>query len=419
MLYQLPSNILYGNQPIQIELPDYWDVHISEIQGFRTPSLTDEKIRKSVQAPIGTVPICEGAKGKKSAVIIIDDITRPTPCKTLAEIVISELRKAGVPKENIWFVVALGAHGTMNREDFIRKLGNDIVEEYAVYNHNAFRNHTLLGVTDNGIPVEVNSDVMAAEYKVAIGTMMAHSFYGFSGGAKSILPGVASIDTIVKNHSFTSPKEFNMGNPETLIRKDAEQAARMMGLDYKIDVLLNGQAEISALYCGDFEQEAKEARKQAAKHYQAKFIPECDVVISNSYFKPLEASCAYTPETIASLKQGGTYILTANSPYGVCTHYLYDKWGHTAPGGALYAGLCNLDKDRGKLIAFSMYTVKGMRDSWFVDEAGGADYYKDWGKILRMVDDGTPKKVGIYPMAECQILDNSPLYYTTEKKESV
>lgn len=412
MIYDLPSNVLCGNRPVPLEMPDYWDIHVSGIKGFSSPSLTYEQILNGIENPVGAEPICKGAKGKKSAVIIIDDITRPTPCGQIAEAVISQLLEAGVPKNNIWFMAALGAHGVMYREDFIRKLGEKIVEEYGVYNHNVFYNHDFLGITDNGIPIEINSDVMRAEYKIAVGTMMPHSFFGFSGGAKSILPGVASINTIVKNHEFTSPKEFNMGNPDTLIRKDAEQAAEMMGLDYKIDVILNGRAEIAALYCGNFREEAKAAGEYAAKHYMAEFIPECDIVISNSYFKPLEAACAYTPETMDSLKEGGSYVLTANSPYGSCVHYLYDKWGHTAPGGALYAGLYEPTEKMGRMIVFSQYTVKGMRDSWFVDESKGAEYFKVWEDVLALLDDGKPKKVAVYPMAESQILNNSQNYYT-------
>jgi len=412
MIYNLPSNVLYGNNPIEIELPEYWEVHVSKIKGFDAPGMSYEQILKDIRAPLGTAPISKGAEGKNSAVIIIDDITRPTPCNELARAVVSELTAAGIPKKNIWFVAALGAHGPMYREDFIRKLGEDIVEEYEIYNHNAFMNHTFLGYTDNGIPVEINSDVMKAGYKIAIGTVMPHSFFGFSGGAKSILPGISSIKTIKANHSFTSPKEFNMGNPDTLIRKDAQQAARMMGLDYKIDVLLNGKAQISALYCGDFEEESKAAVKHAAKHYSAEFVEDCDIVISNSYFKPLEAACAYTPETIASLKEGGDYILTANSPYGVCVHYLYDKWGHTSPGGALYAGLYEPAEKMRRLAVFSQYSVKGMRDSWFADESKGVEYYRRWKDLALALDDGKPKKVVIYPMGESQILNNSPMYYT-------
>lgn len=83
------------------------------------------------------------------------------------------------------------------------------------------------------------------------------------------------------------------------MRSDAEQAARMMGLDFKIDAILNGHAQICNLFVSDFEAEIQHAAAYAAEHYAAKFVPDCDVVIANNYFKPAEANCAYTPEVIA------------------------------------------------------------------------------------------------------------------------
>lgn len=411
MKYNLPSNSMYGNTPIEIDFPDNWDVSISEFAGYRTPALSLEEIREKISKPIGTSPISKGAAGKKSAVIIIDDITRPTYCEQVAIAVIDELLSAGVPKENIWFVVALGTHGVMYREHFVKKLGEKLVEEYEVYNHNIFFNHVFLGNTSNCVPVEINSDVMSAEYKVAIGATMAHCYYGFSGGAKCVLPGVASLRTIMKNHSFTTTTEFNMGNPHTLMRDDAEQAARMMGLDFKVDCILNGNAEICQLFAGDFEAEMQEAAAYAGKHYLAKFVPDCDVVIANNFFKPAEANCAYTPEVKASMKDGGTFILAANSPFGPCVHFLYDKWGHSAPGGAMWSGCYTKSKNMKNAIVFAEHTVAGMRDPWYIDEHSGAVYVKHWNEVLKIIDDGKPKKVVVYPNAESQILDNSASFY--------
>ena len=97
--FDLPSNSNYGDQPIPIAFPDNWDVHISKIHGYDTPALTEAQIAEKIHAAIGAKPISEGAAGKKSAVIIIDDITRPTPCEPIAKAVIAELRAAGVACE--------------------------------------------------------------------------------------------------------------------------------------------------------------------------------------------------------------------------------------------------------------------------------------------------------------------------------
>ena len=144
-------------------------------------------------------------------------------------------------------------------------------------------------------------------------------------------------------------------------------------------------------------------------------LADCDVVIANNYFKPAEANCAYTPEVIASLKDGGSFVLAANSPFGPCVHFLYDKWGHSAPGGMMWSGCYTKGKNMAHAVVFAEHTVKGMRDPWYIDEHSGAEYVRTWDDALRILDDGTPKKVVLYPNTECQVLDNSKQFYKQGK----
>jgi len=412
--YDLPSNSNYGDEPIPLVFPDSWDVHISRFAGYDTPELTREEIASRVHGAIGMRPISEDARGCRSAVIIIDDITRPTPCGLIAEAVVNELLAAGIDKKNIWFVAALGAHGCMYSDQFAIKLGEKLVEEFEVYNHNVFYNHVFLGNTSHNVPVEINADVMSADYKIGIGSTMTHCYYGFSGGAKCVLPGISSMRTIMKNHSFTKASDFNMGNPVSLMRDDAEQAAEMMWLNFKIDAVLNGHARICELFAGDFREEFKRAVEYAGPHYTAEFVPDCDIVLANNYFKPAEASCGYTPEVIASMKEGGSFILAANSPLGQCVHFLYDRWGHTSPGGTMWSGNYDKKPEMEHAVVFAQHTVKGMRDSWYLDESSGAEYADTWDKVLKLVDGGSGMKVAVYPNAESQILSNSSQFYTNK-----
>ena len=167
--------------------------------------------------------------------------------------------------------------------------------------------------------------------------------------------------------------------------------------------------------CESVSNELQRAAAYAAEHYAAKFVPDCDVVIANNSFKPAEANCAYTPEVIASLKDGGSFVLAANSPFGPCVHFLYDKWGHSAPGGMMWSGCYTKGKNMAHAVVFAEHTVKGMRDPWYIDEHSGAEYVKTWSDALRILDDGTPKKVVLYPNAECQVLDNSKQFYKQGK----
>jgi lactate racemase len=132
--------------------------------------------------------------------IAFDDISRATPAQALAEVVLSELYEAGIPKENIIFLCALGTHGVHTRLDFVRKLGENIVAEYGVYNHNCYENCVKIGTTKRGFHVPVNKELMSCDLKRGLGSIAPHIYNGFSGGGKILFPGMAFIDTIESNH---------------------------------------------------------------------------------------------------------------------------------------------------------------------------------------------------------------------------
>ena len=153
MKLSLPQNRWNGDEPVLIDIPDDWDTGLSVMEGDSYPALSYEELKAKIDSPIGSEPIYEMAKGKKSACIVFDDNTRPTPIKEMAHIVLEELLEAGVPKDRIIFICALGCHGTCELDDFVKKLGEDICREYPVYNHNCFFNLDDVGTTSHGIKV--------------------------------------------------------------------------------------------------------------------------------------------------------------------------------------------------------------------------------------------------------------------------
>ena len=112
------------------------------------------------------------------------------------------------------------------------------------------------------------------------------------------------------------------------------------------------------------------------------------------------------------MRDGGAFILAANTPFGPCVHYLYDKWGHSSPGGAMWSGCYAKEPRMSHAIVFARHTVKGARDPWYIDEHTGAEYVSRWQEVLKILDDGRPKKMVIYPCAESQVLSNSPSFYS-------
>ena len=200
MKVSLPELLWYGNGTIELALPDEWNVEVCRMRGARRPALDDGAIAAAIRDPIGSPPIRELAAGKRKAVIVFDDMTRPTPVDRIAPIVVEELLGGGFQEENISFVCALGTHGALSRIELRKKVGQEILDRFRVYNHNCYEHCEEVGTTTRGTRLSVNREVMSADLKIAIGCVTAHPQVGFSGGGKILLPGVAHIDSITHYH---------------------------------------------------------------------------------------------------------------------------------------------------------------------------------------------------------------------------
>ena len=312
------------------------------MNGDNLPRLSDKEILSRIANPIGSRTLKDLASEKKEAVIIFDDMTRPTQTSRIVTHVLDALRKGGISDDHIRFVDALGAHGANSRIDFAKKMGEQIVEGFPIYNHNPFGNLTEVGETVNGTPVKINSEVMACDLKIGIGCIIPHSMTGFTGGGSIIVPGVASIETICYNHCSVGGECFE--NISTTgwkpaegnrARADIDEAARLAGLDFKVDVVVNGEGEISSASAGDFFAQHAEGAKAAKEVYSTDFQGSYDVVVSNTYPR---ANQAVTGMNLAvqAVKEGGVIVLIVDSPEGQCTHYVYGKFGKKL-GGTLWS----------------------------------------------------------------------------------
>ncbi len=336
---QLREAPWYGDTDFEIDFPDSWDVHVCHMHGAHAPALSPAAIKKALAKPIGTKTIKELAKGKKEVVIIFDDMARPTPVAQLVPYILAELAAAGIPDDNIRFVGAPGSHGTMNAEDFSKKLGEDVVGRFLVFNHNPYENLTYLGKTSRGTPVYINSEVMSCDLKIAIGCIVPHPPSGFGGGGKIILPGVAGIETIHTNHSTFAPSPLcGIGecdnNP---FKQDVDETARMTGLDIKIDVILNMKREICALFAGDVSAEHTEGIKVASEHYATDMVADADIVIANCYMKANEIILAPLIASSVLKSGGGDMVIIYNTPEGQIPMFWTKSWGKKMGGRGWYA----------------------------------------------------------------------------------
>ena len=342
----VPRQMWYQEGELRLSFPESWDVVPCLMAGHKATLLTQGEIGAAFENPIGSPRLAGLAKGKKKIAIIFDDISRPTRVADLLPHVFDELRTGGISDDAIRFVCASGAHGAHSYQDFCKKLGTEIMDRFPVYNHNIYENCTYVGQTSQGTKLSVNSEVMGCDLKIGMGSVIPHPQSGFGGGGKIILPGIAFIDSIESFHKLEiAAREQGRGNVvgpgnylENPMVKDFTEAARMIGLDFKIDTAVNGSAEPCAIFAGAPEAEYNEAVKFAVRHYATKPVKGADVVVVNTYGKGSEAVVGLIMGIQMLMEKGGDLVLIMDCPAGQVVHYLLGSFG-TAVRGRLFSAI--------------------------------------------------------------------------------
>lgn len=394
----VPSRLWYENEEKILDFPDRWDVDNLTSPGFEKPGLSSHEIREKIENPIEGPTLAELAKGKNKAVIVFDDMTRPTPVKDIAPHVLDVLHKAGMKKDQIRFIWALGSHGAYDMINARKKLGDEIVENYAVFNHDPFQNTVWAGRTPTGVELWFNREFMECDLKIGIGCITAHVHVGFGGGAKLILPGVAGIETINQFHNqmFRDPVRTGLGKfDNNIMRAECDAGGDAAGLNFKVDCLLNRSGEITGLYAGAFRATHSAGAEEGKEHYGIPYASGYDVAICNSYGKANESAIALLL-SLTVLKPGaeGTAVLISDAPEGQVPHYVMRAWG------SRYGGRHYSPRDPGfvsmlmkKLIVFNPTPDRTMLD--LICHFDDATVVKTWNEVISVLEQDYPGKAKV------------------------
>jgi nickel-dependent lactate racemase len=355
--------------------------------------MNSDQIREKIDSPVAGPALFELAKGKKQAVIVFDDMTRPTPVKEIAPFILDALHKAGMKKDQIRFLWALGSHGAYDMINARKKLGDHIVENYPVYNHDPFQNTVYTGRTPTGVELWFNREFMSCDLKIGIGCITAHVHVGFGGGAKLILPGVAGIETINQFHNqlYRDQARTGLGNfDNNIMRAECDAAGDLAGLNFKVDCLLNRRGEITSLYAGSFRATHEAGAQEGKEHYGIPYSSGYDIVVSNAYGKANESAIAMLL-TLFTMKPNaqGTAVLISDAPEGQVQHYVMRSWG-TNYGGRHYTmkspGFIPLLMK--KLIVFSPAPDRTSLD--LICHPDDADMVRSWSEVLTILEQDYP-----------------------------
>ncbi len=313
-------SVPYGLSVLTCDIPDNRVKGIlrSNLHELKADSSEREIVKKSLDNPIDSPTLRELSKGKKNVVIISSDHTRPVPSAIIMPLLLEEVR-AGNPGADITILVSTGGHRATTAEELLQRYGPEIVQNERIVIHNSHDDSSLtyVGTLPSGGDLILNKLVVEADLLVAEGFIEPHFFAGFSGGRKSVLPGVASYKTVMANHcaEFIAHGRARTGilegNP---IHTDMVYAARKVGLAFICNVVIDAGKHIVAAFSGDMEKAHEKGCKFVGQYGRVQAIP-ADIVITSNAGYPLDQNIYQAVKSMtageASCNKGGVIIAAA------------------------------------------------------------------------------------------------------------
>ncbi len=277
-----------------------------------------ESVQQSLAQPIASQSLKEMARGKTDAVIVISDITRPVPNQLLLPIIIEQLQTAGLPAEKITILIATGIHRPNEGAELERLVGKEIASRYRIINHFS-KNETdmqLVGQIGDGVPALVNKHYLAADLKILTGFIEPHMWAGFSGGRKSILPGISSVKTLEFMHGpeMVAHPQTRYGVLEGNPFHEAGLAImKQAGADFIVNVTLDTEKRMTGVFSGDPIKAHLAGVEFLSQHCVKTLEEPLDFVVTTNAGAPLDCNLYQTAKGISGVagatREGGVILI--------------------------------------------------------------------------------------------------------------
>jgi len=410
--FKIPWGQWYEQSTRTLTFPDHWDVRYCSME--HQEPLTRSQLMEKLEQPIGTERLEDLARNRKSACIIIDDISRPTPGALLLPIIIEKLAAAGIAYENIKVLVALGGHRPMTRQEMEIKVGSWVLEHVSVLNHSPFASD-LVEVPGEKQIIKINKNFMDADLRIAVGCIVPHTLAGFSGGAKAVIPGIGGIETLHSNHTLVfADRSAGMSfktstcDPDNPMRQNMEEIVGKVGLDFIVNVVLNDRMEAADLFAGHFVQAHRAACRRAMEALTTPLIPDADITVLSAFPKDTEYSQIGTCFAVLGhykercVRRDGVIVAMTAASEGAGFHALF------GPGMSLFS------PHDDNIPPLELHGVQTMICSDGVTETDIRQFYtgpvpriySDWDAVREKLEEkyaGKRPLAAVYPMGAIQI----------------
>jgi len=388
----------YDDRDLVLTFPDAWQVELCPPKDG--PDIGPDGIEAAFANPIGTARLRELAAGKRRPCIVIDDLSRPTPGRRLVPAILAELRAAGIEDRDVLILAGVANHRPMTRHDLEKKLGTEVLARCSVTNHFSWDGCVAIGTTSFGSPVEINAHFMQADLKILVGSIIPHGATGFSGGSKLLMPGIASIDSAEAFHRGSCTRG-RYAVVESDARREADEAARLAGVDFLVNAIPNSRLGMAGLVTGDVVEAHRAGAEIARRVFTSPTPAGADVCVLSVYPKDgefLQYLTAFAPWQTAPeplVREGGSLVVALEGAEGLGSHWLF------GPGMRLDSGRAPRVKRR-DIVFFAPGIDRGSLQPEARDET---TLFRTWQETVGWLFEkhGDHAKVSVFPCATMQL----------------
>ncbi len=327
-----------------------------------TEGLSDAQITEQILKPLGSSLLSELAFGKHSALIVTDDNTRQTPLHRILPTVIAELEIGGIKSENITILIGLGTHRFMTQDEIIDKFGTKISSKYKIINHawETPKELTSFGKCDLGFEVVINKKAKETDLLISVGTIVPHATAGFSGGGKTIMPGIAGEKTIEDTHwrALDYPMSDILGVSENKIRRSIISICRQVELAFIVNTILFNGDKVYGIVAGDLEEAQAKGIEISKEVYGVEVPRKSEIVVAEGFPTDLDLRQAIKGICSADIvcQDNGVIILVADCPEGAAPQFpAFSKYGFGNPD-LLYHDV-ETGQFKQKLMAYTLVAI--------------------------------------------------------------
>lgn len=318
-------DISYHQNPVSLDIPDEAVIYKSS---YGEPAVSAEStVMDAVNSPIGSLPLADSIMNRRGGdvVLAVSDITRPIPYRKFLPPLLRKIESSGVRRGDITILIATGMHRPCTPDEHLYMFGEEIVRQYRIVNHDADGDLAVLeGTSFSGNPVSVNRIFAEAGYKITIGLVEPHFMAGFSGGRKTVCPGLSSLETIKNFHGYKFLSDPDLGaaklkgNP---CHEESLSIALIAGVDFSINIVLNSSRQLVKAFAGDMSRSHEQACLYVGEHACPDVRVPADVVITGCGGYPLDATFYQCTKALVTalpcVKKSGKIIAAGSCIEGI------------------------------------------------------------------------------------------------------